>query len=98
MKIIKFVFLSTIAVKVAAFTPLQQRPSWVARTALYTSSKMPDTVKLVDKGDAKCCLPLEKVSLNDLPKVGGYVSSLHLLLFSFRKMSANTHHFHFVSL
>jgi hypothetical protein len=81
MKIINFVFLSTIAVKAAAFAPLQQRPSWVAKTALYTSSKMPATVKLVDKGDVKYCLPLEKVSLDDLPKVGGYVSSLHLLFF-----------------
>ena len=81
--IIKFVFLSTIAVKVAAFAPLQQRPSsWVAKTVLYTSSKVPDNVNLVDKGDVKHCLPLEKISLDDLPKVGGYVSSLYLLFFS----------------
>ena len=79
--IIKFVFLSAIAVNVAAFAPLQQRPSWVAKTVLYTSSKIPDTVNLVDKGDVKHCLPLEKVSLDDLPKVGGYVSSRHLLSF-----------------
>jgi hypothetical protein len=81
MKIINFVFLSTIALKATAFAPLQQRPSWAAKTALYTWAKMPDTVKLVDKGDVKHCLPLEKVSLDDLPKVGGYVSSLHLLFF-----------------
>ena len=79
--IIKFVFLSAIAVNVAAFAPLQQRPSWVAKTVLYTSSKIPDTVNLVDKGDVKHCLPLEKVSLDDLPKVGGYVSSRHFLSF-----------------
>ena len=83
MKKLLFAIVSIVAYEVNAFAP----PSSFLPHRLALGMAKTGADELLD--DKKYCLPLEKVCLEDLPKVGGKTASLGEMIQQLSKLVRN---------